>query len=119
MHAPALSEVFWELIASLYKARAHLVTSFRGALLTNHARDYAKAVMEEGSRLVNCEGFIDCTKAQMSLPSGPSAYQRSAYSGHNRFQCLIYQSIKPPDGLKFDRYGPDVGRHHDSTLHRN
>lgn len=119
MHASALSEVLWEVIESLYKARAHLVTNFSGSLLANRAMEYAEAVMEERGPLYNCVGFIYSTKIQMSRPSGPFAYQRSAYSGHNRFHCLIYQIITTPDGLIFHIYGPDVGQRHYTTLYRN
>lgn len=88
MHASALSEVFWEVIASLIKARVHLVTTFRCAFLAN--QKYAETFLEEGAPSENCVGFIDCTKIQMSRPGGLSDYQRSAYSGHKRRRCLIY-----------------------------
>lgn len=63
--------------------------------------------------------FIDCTNIQMTRTSGPSVYQRSAYSGHKMFHSLIYQSITTPYGLIFHIYGPDVRGRHETTLYRN
>lgn len=79
---------------------------------------YAKAIHEKGAPLTNCVGFIDCTKIQMSRPGGIGANQRTCYSGHKRFHCLIYQTVTTPDGLMFNLYGPEVGRRHDMTLFR-
>lgn len=116
INASALSEVLWEETWSLHKARAHFVASLQGVLLARRAREYAEAVLEKGAPMDKFMGFIDCKKMQMNRPSGPSAYQRSAYSRHKRFHCIIYQRIKPPDGLKFHIKGPDVGWSHGTTL---
>ena len=44
--------------------------------------------------------------------------QRSTYSGHKRFHCLIYQTVTTPDGLMFYLYGPEVDLRQDMTLFR-
>ena len=67
--------------------------------------------------LDNCVGFIDFTKVQICRPEGPSNNQRSAYLGHERFHCLVYQTITTPDGLVFNLFGPVEGCPHEMTLY--
>lgn len=55
----------------------------------------------------------------MARPGGPGSNQRACYSGHKRMHCLIYQTIRTPDGLIFSLYGPEVGQRHDLSLLRN
>ena len=54
----------------------------------------------------------------MSRPGGENALQLACYSGHKRFHCLIFQTVRTPDGLVFYMFGPEVGRRHDMTLFR-
>lgn len=61
-------------------------------------------------------GFIDWTKIKINTPRGHGAYQRSVYSEHKHFHCLIYQSLTMPDGLLLAFLGPEVGRRHDVTF---
>lgn len=118
MRASALCKVFYEVIESLVEEHGHLLETFRLPLLAARAETYAKSIKEQVVPLDNCVGFIDCTKIQMSRPGGRCALQRSVYSGHKRFHCLIYKAITTPDGVMFYMYGPEVGRRHDMTLYR-
>ena len=118
MRSSALSEVFWEVMESFYEAQGHLVLNLREGLLAQRAELYADSIKSAGAPLDSCVGFIDCTKIQMSRPGGHSSLQRSCYSGHKRFHCLMYQTVTTPDGLIFHLYGPEVGRRHDLTLLR-
>lgn len=118
MRASALCEVFWEVVESFVEARKHLLEVFRSGLMGRRAEIYSAAIKERGAPLENCVGFIDCTKIQMSRPGGSGAIQRSCFSGHKRFHCLVYQTVTTPDGLMFNLYGPEVGRRHDMTLYR-
>eukprot|EP00171_Calliarthron_tuberculosum_P007558 IDg7558t1 len=118
MRASALCEVFWEVVESFVEARKHLLEVFRSGLMGRRAEIYSAAIKERGAPLDNCVGFIDCTKIQMSRPGGSGAIQRSCFSGHKRFHCLVYQTVTTPDGLMFNLYGPEVGRRHDMTLYR-
>lgn len=118
MSAAAMSEVFYEVIERLYETHGDVLETFREGMIAERAELYAKAISEKGAPLTNCVGFIDCTKIQMSRPGGRSSLQRSSYSGHKRFHCLIYQNVTTPDGLMFYMYGPEVGRRHDMTLYR-
>ena len=118
MHSPALSEVFWEAIECFYEKLSHLLTTFCSELLVERAAEYASVIEGKGAPLDNCVGFIDCTKVQMCRLEGPSTNQRSVYSGHKRFYCLIYQTITTPDGLVFNLFGPVEGRRHEMTLYR-
>ena len=113
-----LSEIFWEIVETLVENKGYLITELCEQMLQERAELYAKAIRESGAPLDSCVGFIDCTKINISRPGGSGANQRSCYSGHKRFHCLIYQTITTPDGLIFSLYGPQVGRRHDLTLLR-
>ena len=115
----AMSEVFWEVVETFQSNCAKLITQFRSDLRVIRAALYAQAVRDLDAPLDNCVGFMDCTKIQMCRPGGTGAFQRSVYSGHKRFHCLICQSITTPDGLMMHLFGPEVGRRHDLTLYRN
>lgn len=52
----------------------------------------------------------------MSRPGGHVGLQRARYSVHNRFYCMVYQTVTTPDGLIYHFYGPEVGKKHDMTL---
>lgn len=43
----------------------------------------------------------------MQRLGGTKVDQRSGFSGHGQFQCLVYQTITAPDGLIFHIYGMD------------
>ena len=118
MRSSALSEVFWEVLESFYEKQGHLVLDLQEGLLARRAEMYAESIHKAGAPLDSCVGFIDCTKIQMSRPGGHSSLQRSCYSGHKRFHCLMYQTETTPDGLIFHLYGLEVGGRHDLTLLR-
>lgn len=113
-----LSQVFWEALEGFLRDWAHILETFRSDLMEERAGLYAQAITDNGASLDCCVGFVDSTKIQMSRPGGPSANQRSCYSGHKRFHCLMYQTITTPDGIIFHMFGPEVGRRHDITLYR-
>ena len=54
----------------------------------------------------------------MLRPGGHSSYQRSCYSGHKRFHCLIHQTLISTDGLILAMNGPIGERRHDLTVLR-
>lgn len=54
----------------------------------------------------------------MCEPAGHGSLQRSLYSGHEIFHCLIYQTITTSDGLMLYLHGPEVGRLHNMTVDR-
>lgn len=112
-----MSEVFWEVVEK-FTDKYSYVLKLRGNFLRERAHRYAQAIQEAGAPLPRCVGFIDCTKIRMSRPGGHGSMQRSCYSGHKRFHCLIYQTITTPDGLMFALFGPELGRRHDLTLYR-
>ena len=118
MRSSALSEVFWEVVETFIETQGHLITDLRQAFLASRAELYANSIKNAGAPLDSCVGFIDCTKIQMCRPGGHGSIQRSCYSGHKRYHCLIYQTLTTPDGLIFHMYGPEVGRRHDLTLLR-
>ena len=119
MRSSALSEVFWEVIESFVDGKGYLLRDLREGVLVSWAELYAESIKIIGAHLDSCVGFIDCTKIQMSRPGGHRSIQRSCYSGHKRFHCLIYQTVTTLDGIIFNLYGPEVGRRHDLTLRRD
>eukprot|EP00171_Calliarthron_tuberculosum_P021988 IDg21988t1 len=118
MHASALSELYWEVATSSYNGLKHLVTSFRADLIHERAELYASCIKAVGGKLDRCVGFMDGTKIQMVRPGGASTLQRSCYTGHKRFHCLVYQTITTPDGLILHLYGLVEGRQPDAYLYR-
>lgn len=50
-------------------------------------------------------------------PRVNASFQRSCYSGHKRFNSLIYQTVSTPDGLIFHLNGPVQALRHDLTLY--
>ena len=118
MRSSTLSEVLWEVLESFYEAQGHLLLDLKEGLLVQRAEMCADSITNAGAPLDSFVGFIDCTKIKMTRPGGHGGLQRSCYSGHKRFHCLIYQAVTTPDGLLFNLYGPEVGRRHDLTLLR-
>ena len=116
MHAPAMSEVFYEVIEKLVIGNSEVLETFNGPLMQNWADMYSCAIKERGAPLENCVGFIDCTRIEMARPGGRAVLQRCTYSVQKRVHCLIYQTITTPDGLMFYLYGAEVGSCHDMTL---
>lgn len=116
MRSSALSEDFWEIVRSFTDANMHLLNTFRTDLIMSRAALYAAAIHDKGAPLPACIGFIHCTKIRMSRPGGSTTLQRSVYSGHKCFHCLIYQTVTTPDALVFHMYGPEVGRRHDMNI---
>lgn len=112
-----MSEVMWEIIVLFMKKYGHAL-ELCGNLLRSRAAIYTTAINEAGAPLKRCVGFIDCTKIKMNQPGGHNFFQRSAFSGHKRFHCLISQTLTTPDGLVFALFVSEVGRRHDLTLLR-
>lgn len=106
MRSSAMSEIFYEVMESLVRERGNLLENFRAEMMEERAEMYAKAIHEQGAPLSNCVGFSDCTKIAMCRPGGRGSLQRTVYSGHKRFHCLIYQTITTPDGLLFYLMAP-------------
>ena len=118
MHASALSEVFWEVALHFYDTKRGLLINFRNDLLRSRAIIYSECIPRRSDAAPNCFGFLDGTKVKMCRPGGNSAYQRSAYSGHKRYHCPLYQTVSTTDGLIFHLYEPIEGRKPDSYLYR-
>lgn len=91
-----MSETFWEQIQLLMNNYRN-VLNLCGELLRSKAELYANAIHEVGAPLDRCLGFMDCAKIKMCRPDGHNSMQRSVYSGHKRFHCLIYQSLNTSD----------------------
>ena len=119
MRSSALSEVFWEVLEWFVQLRGYLITTLREGFLRDRAASYADAIKNAGAPLDSCVDFIDCTKIKMARPGGQNRNQRSCYSGHKLFHCLVYQTITTTDGLIFSFYGPEEGRRHNMTLLHN
>lgn len=112
------SEIFWELI-ELFIEKFGRLLDLNGNFLAERSHMYSNALVEAGSMLPDCVGFLDCTKIQMKRPGGGQIFQRSCFSGHKRFHCLIYQTLSTPDGLVFSLFGSLAGRRHDLTVLRS
>lgn len=112
------SEIFWEEVEHYVQPKGQLITNLQQELLQQIADMYTKSINDAGAPLDSCVGFIDYTKAKICRPGGAGSYQRACYSGHKRFNCLIYQKRTTPGGLIFSLFGPEVGRRHDMTLFR-
>ena len=68
MHAPAMSEVFYEVIEKLVIGNSEVLETFNGPLMQKRAEMYSCAIKERGAPLDNCVGFIDCTRIEMARP---------------------------------------------------
>ena len=110
MRSYALSEVFWEVLESFYEKQGHLVLHLQEGLLVRRAEMYAERIHRAVAPHDSFACFIDCTRIQMSRPSGHSSLQRSCYSGHKLFHYLMYHTVTTPDGLIFHLHGTEVGR---------
>ena len=110
MHAPALGEVFREVVETFVEWKGYLLTDLREGMLADRAELYADSIKNAGAPLDSCIGFIDCTKIKMMRPGGHGSGQRRCNSCHKRMHCLIYQTLTTPNGLIFSLYGPEVGR---------
>ena len=79
---------------------------------------YVQSILDAWAPLENCVGFIDCTKVRMARPDAQNENQRTRYSSHKRFHCLIYQTRTTPDGLIFALHGGIEGIRHDLSVSR-
>ena len=70
MHAPALSEVFWEVVETFVEGKGYLLRDLSEGILADRAELYADSIKNTGSPLDSCVGSIDCTKIKMTRP-GP------------------------------------------------
>ena len=70
MHAPALSEVFWEVVETFVEGKGYLLTDLREGMLADRAELYADSIKNAGAPLDSCVGFIDCTEIKMTRPGG-------------------------------------------------
>lgn len=109
-HASKLSDLFFEVLNSLYQSQHELVTTFRTSLMQTRCDLYAEAIVSSGGTLDSSVGFID-------RPSGNSKYQRSVYIRHEWIHCLENQSVTTPHGLIFHLYGPVEGLRQDAYLY--
>lgn len=71
---------------------------------------YAYSIHKSGGTLDECLGFVNGTKIRMSRPGDNGTSQESAYSGHKKVQCIIYQTLTTSNGLIFLLYGLAEGR---------
>ena len=78
-----------------------------------HLQELANVVYEAGTPLTNCWGFIDGTVRPICRPG---ELQRVVWNGHKRVHAIKFQSIKAPNGLVANRFGPVEVRRHDSGM---
>ena len=104
----------------------HLLVSYIhnefGSLLVNldqpwlsrqNIQVFADAVHAKGAALDNCWGFVDGTVRPICRSTED---QRAVYNGHKRVHALKCQSVKTPNGLIANLFGPVEGRRHDSAM---
>jgi hypothetical protein len=98
----------------IYDVHGFHLTSWNQSFLSPLALEqYANAIRERGSPLVNCLGFVDGTVRQICRPG---KMQRVVYNGHKRVHALKFQSVALPNGLIANLYGPVEGRRHDAGM---
>lgn len=79
MRISVLSEVFWEAIKHFNDIWGDILTSFRAYLMTERAKTYAESLRGQGTLLLHCTVFIDCTKIQNCRPGGEIVNKRACY----------------------------------------
>lgn len=109
-----ISQILWECVGCFIDNSSHLIknSTFRTQFIRERAEIYADDRKDNGELL----DFIDGNKIQMTRSSGSNYFQRSCYSGHKRFHCLIYQTITTPDGIIYNFYGSHEGIRNDMEL---
>lgn len=71
---------------------------FQDRCFAEMADMYAKAIKNEDAPLELCVSFINCAKIRISRQGGLSSLQGNVYSGHNRADKLIYQTVTTHNG---------------------
>lgn len=96
-----------QVVDYIYQAHGHRLTQWNNLLLNPAAlQRYVDTIARKGAPLVNCFGFVDGTVRPICRPN---EHQSTVYNGHKRVHALKFQSVKIPNGLIANLYGP-VGK---------
>lgn len=91
------------------------IEEFDYELLNLDISNYALAISENGSPLLNCFGYVDGTLRPICCPLKD---QRACYSGHKRAHGIKFESVTFPSGFIGRLSGPVEGQRHDRILLR-
>ena len=94
-----------------------MVDTFRSEFIAMRAPPYAAVIPQEVALSDNGTGFKDLTKIYHTRPGVSPVNRGACYSGLTCFICLIYQTLKTPDGLPFHIDGPQAGLRQYMTLY--
>ena len=115
-HCPSdLCIIFYGVLGHVHDNFIYLLTDLNAPywLSPPDLQIYAQAVSQRGSPLTNIWGFIDGTARPCCRPG---FYQRVMFSGHKGIHCIKFQSIKVPNGLTANLFGPMEGSRHDARM---
>lgn len=108
-----ISMGFNYMVRFMHRLFSPLLKIQSGTLPLERLRVFAAAVVQKGSSLPKCVGFIDGTVRGIARPA---KNQRDFYNGHKRKHSLEYQGVVTLDGIFVDVYGPIISRRYDMYL---
>lgn len=112
-----LSAIFWGALQGFESNCGQIMYRCRGYFKTSIAQRYSKYILDNHELLDRCVGFIYCSKIKIYRSGDPTENQNFCYQGHQKFYCLMYQSITTPDGLILHINRPDDGNRKDIALY--
>jgi hypothetical protein len=117
LSSPYLSAISNHIMRIVFENKGYLLNDLRNLqwLTEERLQVYAKSLIDKGSPIHNCWGFIDGTPRAICRPS---IDQQEYFSGHKRYHCLKYQSVVCPDGIITSLLGPFKGARHDAGILR-
>jgi hypothetical protein len=111
-----LSRIISTTLKWIYNRWAQRLFSWDHARLTpEKLEEFATAIVEAGSPLLDVVGFIDGTVRPIARPT---ENQRSEYNGHHRVHAMKFQAVTTPDGIIVHLSGPYQGRKHDGAIYK-
>ncbi|CAM9979863.1 unnamed protein product [Laminaria digitata] len=113
MSETLICETFNLTVEAIFERWGHLVDELQPDAILPKIDVFCQAIMDKGSPLDRCWGFLDGTVRKIARPW---RWQRLYYNGWKRVHSLKYQAVDSPDGIIRQLWGPMVGRRHDVTL---
>ena len=95
------------MIDFMYNTHGHLLQDFNQTWLSpQQLEQYAAAIIDKGSRVEHCWGFIDGTVRPVCRPG---SNQCVLYNRHKQVHAMKFQSIAATNSMTANLYSPVEG----------
>lgn len=113
-----MSKIFWDMTVLAYDNFEYTMR-LRLKFIRQHPHLHADEIFNKSLNLISVVCFFDFTKIRICRPFVHPSIERMVYNGHKRMKGFVYQSLRPPNGLRFSVFGPEAKRRNDLNLYYN